>query len=243
MAAGFYTIVSRSDGHAPVVVVAGKTAFQTSAQARGHVLCWDCEQRFNVRGENWVIENCWQSAERFPLHGSLQSVGVAFSTDGYDVYQGEAVPGADLPQLTYFASSMLWRASVPGWRLGREPVERIELGPFGEQLRLYLLDKAEFPKHVVLNVFVSKTANARHNLATVLPHPLIRNADYKSYRLNVPGLTFWMSFGQRIPADLRSACTGREGWLYMSDDVDSMLERRLSAWSRQAERKGRLRSA
>jgi hypothetical protein len=121
MAAGFYTIIRRADGENPVLI-SKNAALLTSAQARAHLLCLECERRFNENGENWVIEHCWQSAHNFQMHSALTSVEPFLDEDGFRAYEGKKIAGVEIGKLAYFGASMFWRASVHDWRVGKDKV-------------------------------------------------------------------------------------------------------------------------
>ena len=138
--AGFYRILRAGEtpGQDPVLVHK-TTAFVSSDQARAHLLCSDCEDRFNRGGENWVLKNCWRSPATFPLHAALTTAKVLFDDGDICAYAGKTVPGVDVDKLIYFGASVFWRASVCTSRLGRVKEERLRLGPYQNVLRLYLL--------------------------------------------------------------------------------------------------------
>jgi hypothetical protein len=45
--------------------------------------------------------------------------------------------------ISYFAASMFWRASVHDWNNRAD--EPIQLGPYEEQFRKYLMEESDFP--------------------------------------------------------------------------------------------------
>ena len=52
--AGFYRILREGAPTANPVFVNKMSAIMSSAQARAHLLCAECERRFNDGGEDWV---------------------------------------------------------------------------------------------------------------------------------------------------------------------------------------------
>ena len=191
--AGFYRIlrVGATRGNDPVLVHK-TTAFLSSDQARAHLLCSDCENRFNRGGEDWALKNCWRSSTSFPLNAGLTSVKALFDNGDICAYAGKTVPGVDVGKLIYFGASVLLRASVCAARLGRVEEKRLRLGPYENALRIYLLSASEqMPAGVALLVTVTKTLDELHNQVVVMPY-LYRKADYRHYKFVVPGLTFDM---------------------------------------------------
>ena len=99
----------------------------SDAQARAHILCSRCEQRFNREGEDWVIENAFHNPGQFPLRTSLEQLGPFTSELGFRSFYVQPSNGIDLSKLVYFAASVVWRASVHDWRLGKAQTQRIQL--------------------------------------------------------------------------------------------------------------------
>jgi hypothetical protein len=100
--AGFYRIMREGSGEDPVLLNKS-AAFMSSAQARTHLLCGECERRFNGGGEDWVLKNCWRSPTNFPLHSALMGATPFLDDQGFRSYEGQKLPGVDIEQLAYFA--------------------------------------------------------------------------------------------------------------------------------------------
>ncbi len=72
--AALYRYVRVSDRkNANPILVTSKIHRTTSAQIQQILLCEHCEDRFNKRGERWVLRNCFRGAGRFLLHARLAS--------------------------------------------------------------------------------------------------------------------------------------------------------------------------
>ena len=239
--AGFYRILraGAARGNDPVLVHK-TTAFLSSDQARAHLLCTDCENRFNRGCEDWVLRNCWRSSTHFPLHAALTNVKALFDDGDICAYAGKTVPGVDTDKLIYFGLSVFWRASACASRLGRVEEERLRLGPYENALRIHLLSApGQSPAGVALLVTLSKTLDELHNQAVVIPY-LYRKAEYRHYKFVVPGLTFDMFLGKVIPRSYQNACSTRRGWLYMSTGGDVGKLKLMETMAKRAERKGKL---
>ena len=241
MPAGFYTILREDTSGEHPVLIAKNSAFLSSVQARAHLLCSECEGRFNREGENWVIENCWHGPGNFQLHSALMSAQPFLDEEGFRAYEGRRIPGVDLDRLTYFAASMFWRASVHDWRLGKGQPERIALGPYEDRLRRYLLGETHFPDGVALFITVSKALDGMHNRLAAFPWFFNRTREYKSYKCMVPGLTYQMFFGQLIPPGQRRICSARQGFIYMTEGGDAQKLKTMAVMSKRATRRGKLR--
>jgi hypothetical protein len=90
-------------------------AYQTSRQMKAHLLCRDCEARFDQRGEKWVMANCHRGANSFKLRTAITSRPPDELWKDIRVYSLTNNPilgqsAADM--LVYFALSVFWRAGV-----------------------------------------------------------------------------------------------------------------------------------
>ncbi|PYR95640.1 MAG: hypothetical protein DMF84_00180, partial [Acidobacteria bacterium] len=135
MPAAFYKLArdeSRSNPH-PVLI-------------NEEVSLLDCEERFNSGGETWVLKNCWHSEVDFPLRSNLIAISPSpLSTPGFTIFESVRSEAIDAARLAYFGVSVFWRASVHDWVLMRRRPKRLELGPYEEPLRLFLMGLAGFP--------------------------------------------------------------------------------------------------
>ena len=238
--AGFFRILRESEINENPVLVDKTAAVQSSAQARARLLCAECEGRFNLGGENWVLRNCWRSPTNFPLHSALTTAAVLLDDKGFRAYEGKKVPGVEIDKLAYFGASIFWRASVHTWHVGNTPQPRLSLGPYQNALRLYLLGKTGMPDGVVLLVFLRKDLDRLYNGIVAMPYLFNRDPKYRRYKFIVPGLTFDMLFGMRIPKTLRGSCSARLGFLYMSESTDANTLEMTALMANRAVSKGKL---
>ena len=201
---GVYRIL-RDDGALnpnPWFITEGKTV-QTSLQLKMPLLCHDCEQRLSKHGEHWVLQNCLKSDGSFPLASILASRAPDVFSDANPtrVYLAAHIPEINCSALAYFAASMFWRGSIHGWNLdGSIPVQ---LGPFGESFREYLMGKAGFPGNCALLVSVREGKAIDR-----LTHAPVgeRKGLCHVYKFPMPGLAFALAVGKNIPSQFRSGC-------------------------------------
>jgi hypothetical protein len=124
----------------PTVVTPGRKPKQTSHQYQEYVLCRDCEQRFSINGEDYVMRLA-HAKGKLPLLDLLEQVPTPAATVNHSkAYTGAQTPHIDRDKLTYFALSVFWRASVHTWEGPDGDRVGIGLGArYDEELRQYLL--------------------------------------------------------------------------------------------------------
>jgi hypothetical protein len=202
------------------IVISNGAMIQSSDQISGHLLCAACEQRFNNRGERWMINHCFRlSPRRYRIHQQLIAHPPLLDVgDDLVFYSGKVLPGID--SLVYFAASVFWRAAVHEW-IGRGGICHIELGPYAEALRRFLLGEAAFPQHMILVVMLARPDKARPVAYFPRHSPGERNANYRMYDFLIPGVRFVLFVGQTIPDYFKPICaaTSRDRTLGLSDDI------------------------
>jgi hypothetical protein len=184
------------------VLITSKVSLATSKQITGHVLCGECEQRFSNNGEAWVLGNM-SRPEGFPIQDALVASKPIQSNEKFAYYSSVAIPAINMPALIYFAMSIFWRASAHMWRNVSGFMEGIDLGPFEEPIRGFLLG-GPFPKDTVILVSVWPTKD-------VLPAAYTprrgRAPGCHCFNFLIPGLEFKLLTGKGIPEVLRTACS------------------------------------
>jgi hypothetical protein len=123
---------------------------------------------------------------------------------GVRVFDGAAIGDENVAKLVYFAASVLWRGSAHEWGplAATKPV-RLELGPFEERLRLFLLGEADFPADSSLVVTVNSSTDDGAN--ELVPFPWKSND--AQYRFVIPGVAFQLFVGETIPTDIAALST------------------------------------
>jgi hypothetical protein len=165
-----------------------------------------------------VVENCWRSETDFPLQAALLNTAPLFrSGPDFAAYSGAATSAVAVSKIAYFSLSVIWRAGVHQWKqYGHEP-EKLMLGPYQEQLRGYLIDKGEFPPHVVLIVTVSTTSEAKKNSMMLFPW-LSEQKTCHQYVFVIPGVTFQVFVGKGISSRARDCCMVSSPRQYLVSD-------------------------
>jgi hypothetical protein len=223
MPAALYKIVRNNSAKNPhPVVVTRDVTIQTAEQASDYLLCATCEGRFNEGGENWVIPRCWHSTTSFPLR-ALLTVALPNADQSMAVYEAANLPDVEPDKLAYFASSLFWRAAAHDWPLNKGVVPRLRLGPYEEDLRLYLLG-GSFPSNAAMIIAVGHGMEEMRNSVITLPHLAGREKGWRLYRCTVPGITFALFVGNALSPEIRRTCSVRTParHIYSIDEIDKM---------------------
>lgn len=217
-----YRIIQESDGDPPVITKP-TVSMHTNEQMRDYVLCRDCEQRFSRNGEQWVMEHCFRNEAGFKLKELLDS-STPLMENKLTVYSAAAVPKIDMDRLTYFAASVLWRASIHDWKSGKDKVRRLYLGKYTEELRHYLLGETTFPKNVV--IWLSVIPEQKLWCAATPPYGDRMNECWE-YRFPFLGIFFTIFLGARIDPVIRHMCSFRsvEQFVFSGEPATEMVIR------------------
>ena len=120
------------------VLLRPDVAVTSSIEVQRHFLCGVCEERFNSRGERWILGNTYQTDGTFPLYYKVMTAPARCHTDEAAFYNTSGVAEVDVAQITFFALSVFWRAAATDWPTGNR--KRLEFGAYEEGLRKYLLE-------------------------------------------------------------------------------------------------------
>lgn len=197
-------------------------AVQTSKQMTYPLLCWDCEQRLREFGEDWVLRYCVQQDGSFPLGAVLaaKAPDVKSSKTSTRIYYAARVPEINVSALVYFAASIFWRGSIHPWNSdGTIPVE---LGPYQEQFRLYLMGLEPFPKDAALWVAVRE--GKMIDRLTYVPVGQ-RTGKFHFYKFPMPGFAFSLAVSKNVPTSYRENCLvyGQNNPLLVTSIIEPLL--------------------
>ena len=184
------------------VSMTSRVSLTTSRQITGRVLCAECEERFSRLGETWVLANMARP-EGFTIQEALVAAKPIAANENFAYYSSAAVAAINMDALVYFAMSMFWRASAQTWRNVSGFMEGIDLGPFEEAIRRFLLGD-KFPADTVILVSVWPT---RDVLPAAYTPRRGRAPGYHCFNFLIPGLEFKLLTGRQIPEDLRAMCS------------------------------------
>lgn len=203
----------------PTVVAIGKKPKTTSHQYKDYVLCWDCEQRFNVNGEDYVMRLA-QTKGKLPLLEMLEKVvSPTGANNTLKADTGAQVPELDRDKLTYFALSVFWRASVHRWRTPDSGTVKIELGSrYNEELRRYLLGETGLPCLAFLKVNVCSDELHRHIFFA--PCPALKR-HHNVFTFLACGIDFVFGIGKGVLQELKSvSMLQAPHWISSSDCLE-----------------------
>jgi hypothetical protein len=198
--AGVYRLTRDQTKSNPNPVMLGEAhVSQSSKQISAYLLCRECETRFNENGERCFLKHCYRDAKQFRLF-SLVENAKPFVDVPFKVYRAAQIAGINVAALSYFAISMFWRAAAHPWFEHNE----IELGPYQETLRKYLMGETKFLAGCALLLslpeIITKTVNV-----SFLPYG--RRVDsHRFYTLFVRGVGFHLLVGSRVSAAAKQMC-------------------------------------
>jgi hypothetical protein len=191
----------RKGKHSPIKVGDG-FLLPTDQQTQAHLLCKDCEDTLSKGGEAWIADKLATRERAFPLYEILTKMPPDFDEDGMAVYFAAKNPEIKVGKLIHFALGLFWKASVYSWS-GRKKIPRIELGPYSESIRKWLLGQSQFPQNVYLIAAVSRPQRAQITLSD--PYEGVRR-EWHTHFVHVPGLLFTLTVGKTVDESIRVFC-------------------------------------
>jgi hypothetical protein len=179
----------------------GTVLLQTSKQIQDFVFCWDCEQRFNAGGENWVLTQL-ASGPASPLFDAVSGLLPIYNEPDFRIYSTAGLSEFDTGQITHFALGVFFKAAVHRWTVERRKL-RLQFGRYLEPVRKYLLGTDGFPERTTLMFCLFPPSD----LPKAISVPYRWNVnDCHTYAFCVVGLEFVLSLGKQIPDWHRNCC-------------------------------------
>lgn len=180
----------------PVLVRSG-SAFQTSKQAKTHLLCSTCEQLLNKRGEKAVIPFIAKDTFSSPIYELVTKLPLLRSENGVPAYSATENTGFSVDELAHFAMGIFWKASVHSWH-NRDGEPLIKLGPYEKPLREYVRAQEEkpFPSNFSLMVIILPPPKIPLLIGVPIQGP---SEDWhRNFRFYIPGVQFVLSVGKTV---------------------------------------------
>lgn len=187
------------------VITSREVTATTSKQMKDYLLCSDCEELFNNRGEREVLKWVWNGTE-FPLGNRLALAHWHYPFRGFPAFSGDAI-GIDTEKFGYFALSVFWRAAVHKWEMpfgGTSSV--VNLGTVQEPLRQYL--HGDIPLPLELLIITTVCTDFISQRVFYAPSPVLKLPG-TSFSMVTLGLQFMVYVGGDIPPILRQGCCMR----------------------------------
>jgi hypothetical protein len=201
----------------PVSFGEGRRGFSSSRQIKDYLLCESCEHRFHSNGEEWVMKNCYRGQGHFALRDAvLQHRATVIMKEGSVGFRSADMPEIDMSKLIYFGMSVFWRAGAHTWKIHDRTVS-LELGPYLEPIRAYLLGGSFPEEHVELYVRISTLHEDCKRLSE--PASIGRNG-YRNHNFYMAGLAFTLALGKNIPRYFRHLSTAPGGLIAINRQLD-----------------------
>jgi hypothetical protein len=103
------------------------------------------------------MRHCYRGRDRFRLRDLLTASAPIHSDNDAIVYSASSVAGVSIEKIVYFCVSVFWRASVCDWESSGQHYDAIRLGTkYEEQIRLFLLGEADFPRNGTIMLLISR---------------------------------------------------------------------------------------
>lgn len=192
---------------------------QTDEQIKDYVFCWDCEQIFNRRGENFVHPRI-ATKEAFPLLKMFTGRRPLVAEPGYKLYDGNTIPGLDCASLLHFGAGIFFKAAIHSWQF-EGAVSKIEIGEYAEPLRKFLHDGADLPAQVAISMAVASDLPRFLGCFPPIPMEDFNGTEFKFY---VSGIIYTLTVGENIPENFREyVFSAKERKLiYLIDEVSDV---------------------
>jgi len=224
----------RIDGKESISVTAERI-LKISPQFKAFLLCRDCEERLNIGGETWVLKHMARQIPKhqFLLFDMLTDAAVCRSDEDGRTYAAAQVPEIDTGRLAYFALSMLWRIAIHDWKGVDGYIRRLDLGPYEDPIRRFLVGEGPFPARCFTRVLVWPNKTSVLYATYLIRRNLERQ--FRLFSFYIPGITFCLYVGKGVPAELRESCcysSARKPILASNEAARNavLLLERLDAW-------------
>lgn len=198
VSAAAYRILNEAGG---CIAVNREHGVMISDQMSAHLLCADCEDRFNRGGEDWFLRHCFRKG-KFKFRDALEKATPFERKDGCDSYKGAEIPGVHPDKLAYLAASLFWRASCHDWNYENRPA----LGSYEEQFRRYLMGEAPWPEKAYLTVGCVPAGFDGFCQTFGQPKFDSKANGYWSHHVRLLGFMFMLYLGNFVPEQAKRLC-------------------------------------
>jgi hypothetical protein len=213
------------DGKSSPVIVANGVVMPSDRQIAAYLLCDDCEDILNKKGEAWVCPKLGWWDRRFELYDMLEKAGGHIAGDGEGMFYAKNNPQIDVEKIVHFATGIFWRAAVHSWKGGvTEPM--IDLGWDVDEIRRYLRGEASFPKQALITMVISTPPTMQITMNQPVEIPV--KWGWRVWSFHVLGVLFSLNLGWSITAIHKDTCFYRSpaNLVLVSQNVARQWEQR-----------------
>jgi hypothetical protein len=188
------------------------------------LLCLDCEDILNKGGEGWLMPLLAEYDGKFPFHEILTRYPPDVTDGDAASYAGTRNADISCEKLAHFAMGVFWKAAVHSWRGGKtEPM--IQLGPYREPVRTFLLGESAFPSHMTLTVGVLPAPTKLTSFELPDSEGL---TEWHNFSFYIPGIKFVLAVGKSLTPEMKNACfVGNQGHPILLMNFSGPMYKRL----------------
>lgn len=179
-----------------LVLVTQSKTFTSSEESRQLLLCEDCEMKFKTR-EDYFLFIADTITSKGPKQSQIQPNIISFNRWALS----HSDLGLNHENISYFARSIFWRASVKLWKFNHRRI-KIELGCYQEDLRRSLLSDRQL-KNTRLLIAIPKQPRTERSF-TFPTSKKLGMIHYHSF--TILGIRFVLVVGGMLPALSHEQC-------------------------------------
>jgi hypothetical protein len=184
------------------MVITNKRVIQTSRHITAHAFCADCEDVFDKGGEAWVLDKL-ATLKAFPLRDMVLAAPPVVDEPNLKGFYGDSIPGFQTEKLVHLAMGIFWKAAARTWNVIDGPLPRLELGPYKEPIRRFVLGELSFPQHMYLVTFLD--SGTPPLIATNAPRRY-QGKGCHVFGFYMNGLAYWLFVGKSAHAEVGGCC-------------------------------------
>lgn len=190
----------RENGESAIMMTP-KVIMATQRQLWAHLLCGGCEQRLNKFGETPVLR--WlDNGKTFPLLERMRLSCALKEERGVVTFSGTAM-GVDTEPLAYFSLGLLWKGAVYQWKTVEGQTTTVNVGPYEESIRKYLLGDTGFPEGVFVLLAVCEDKGSR---GMIFAPTLVAGTAHQMFSILIRGLWFHIIVDKNAAAGNKNLC-------------------------------------
>jgi hypothetical protein len=187
------------------ISVSSRIVIASDRQLQTDLLCLECEDVLNKGGETWLLPLLARYEGSFPFYDLLLRAAPDVADKDVTGYAAARNPEIQVDKLIHFAMGVFWKAAIHSWK-GSETEPMIQLGPYAECVRTFLLGETAFPQWMTLDVGVLPPPVK--DISFCFPYRG-SNTGWFNFLFYVCGIEFALGAGKKITAEARQYCFAR----------------------------------